>query len=206
MPSILHSATRLPRTPPVAALGLTLIELVVVIAVAGILLAVAVPGFRQLVTANRLTTAANAIVESLLQARLEAVRRNTTTQFCSNVATTNGSGALATACGTAGGAVYVLNADGTTTLLVSAPQPPPGIVLNSSGTGVVALRYTGQGLARRPNATVPYTGLVADLYSTAISRNNRRCIYMTTGSIVSSCAVTSTSGCPTNEPTDCRSQ
>lgn len=187
--------------------GLTLVELMVAVAVAGILLAVAVPSYRQIITSNRLSTGANALVESLTQARVEAVRRNTTAQFCSNVAGTNGTNsALATACGTAGGAAYVLNANGTATMLRAAPAMPEGIVLNNSGSGVTALRYGAQGLARTPAGTAPYTGLVADVYSTAISSNNRRCIYMTTGSIISSCAVTSTTGCPTSEPTTCRSQ
>ncbi|MES0873364.1 GspH/FimT family pseudopilin [Sinimarinibacterium thermocellulolyticum] len=216
-----HAKTVRPGTPPSRALawwasgmcssgafgrrhasGLTLVELIIGLAVAGILLAVAVPSFRQTMVSNRLSTAANALVESLNQARLEAIRRNATTQFCSSSGSQNGTGALATACGSAGGASYVLNADGSTTLLRAAPALPPNIALGS----VTALRYGGQGLARTPGGNVPYTGLVADLSSTAISRDNRRCIYLTTGSALSTCAITSSSGCPSNEPPTCRAR
>lgn len=184
--------------------GLTLIELIVALAVGAILLAIAIPGYRQMIVSHRLSTAANAIVDSLTQARLEAIRRNTTTQFCSNVAAANNSDTLGSACGTAGGAAYALNADNSSaTKLRDAPPMPAGIVLN---TGVVALRYGGQGLARAATGTGLYAGLVADLSSDQISSNNHRCIYVTAGSIVSSCVYTNTAGgCPSSEPANCQS-
>jgi type IV fimbrial biogenesis protein FimT len=202
-PGSLLLGLRVAASPSGRSSGLTLIELIVALAVGGILLAIAVPSYRQMLVSNRLSTAANAIVDSLTQARLEAIRRNTTTQFCSNVASSNDDDALGTACGTAGGAAYVLNADNSTTKLKDAPVMPSGIVL---GTGVVALRYGGQGLARTATGTALHAGLVADVSSSRISSNNHRCIYVTAGSIVSSCAHTNTNGgCPTSEPANCQS-
>lgn len=189
-------------------LGVTLLELLVAITIMGVLAAVAVPAFSQMILSNRLTTAANDVVAALAQARLEAVRRNSTTQFCSNVAATNGAGALATACGSSGGAIYILNNGGTASKLRDALVVPAGTGLASSGTGVMALQFGGQGLARRPGVTTPYNGLIADIQSTRISQNNQRCIYVTSGSVISTCVLTSTSGgvCPTNEPPNCQGQ
>jgi len=189
------------------ALGFSLLELLVTVAVAGIMLAVGIPSFRSLFASNRLTTTANEYVTAFNEARMAAIRRNAATQFCSNVATTNGTDTLGTACGTSAGAVYVLNANGTSvTKLNEAPTLPPGLSLGTGTLAVAALRYNAQGFARiAVGGTGPYTGLLMDLSSSALTTNNRRCLYLTTGSTVSSCTVTNTSGgCPTSEPTSCR--
>ena len=62
--------------------GVTLVELMVTIAVAAILLAVAVPGFRNLIVSNRLTATTNAFVAALNLARIEAVKRNARVTLC----------------------------------------------------------------------------------------------------------------------------
>lgn len=55
--------------------GVTLIELIVVLAIAIILLAVGVPGFTALIENNRLTTTVNNFFSSINLARSEAIRR-----------------------------------------------------------------------------------------------------------------------------------
>lgn len=182
--------------------GLTLIELLTALTIAGILLALAIPAFRQITISNRLTTTANLIVETVMHARLEAIRRNAATQFCSDDASDNTNDTLGTACGTQAGAAYVLNTDASTTKLRDALAAPSGITV---ATGIAALRYGGQGLARQAGTNGPYTGLVADVYSDEIDSANHRCIYMTAGSIIASCTVTAINGaCPANEPTTCQ--
>lgn len=57
--------------------GFTLIELMVTISVAAILLAVAVPNFRDLIMNNRLASQTNDFVSTLNMARSEAVKRST---------------------------------------------------------------------------------------------------------------------------------
>jgi len=64
-----------------AAAGFTLVELVTVIGIASILLAVAVPSFRQLIAAQRVRTASSALTETLWLARSEATKRNTDVAF-----------------------------------------------------------------------------------------------------------------------------
>jgi len=187
--------------PPTREAGVTLIELLTALGVGAILLVIAVPSFNNMMASNRLTTAANALVAPLNQTRMEAIRRNGVTQFCSNSSTVNTADALGAACGTAAGAAFALNPDATTTRINSAVTLPPGVVIQS-GTNIRALRYNGQGLGRTVTGTTPYTGLVADLSTSRLSTNHHRCIYLTTGSIISVC--TRSSNCPANEPTPCQ--
>ena len=55
--------------------GFTLIELLVTLAVMGIVLAIGVPSYRELIRSNRLTTQINEFSASLNLARSEAIRR-----------------------------------------------------------------------------------------------------------------------------------
>jgi type IV fimbrial biogenesis protein FimT len=63
-------------------LGFTLVELLVTLTVAAILLASAVPAFRDMIQNNRIAVQANAMVGALNLARSEAVKRGVTVQVC----------------------------------------------------------------------------------------------------------------------------
>lgn len=56
--------------------GFTLIELMVVVALAAIMLSLAVPSLRDLIVGQRVKTAAFAFVNAAVQARSEAIKRN----------------------------------------------------------------------------------------------------------------------------------
>jgi len=56
-------------------LGVTLIELIITISIAGILVSIAIPSFSSIIRSTRLTTYANELVTSLNLARSEAVKR-----------------------------------------------------------------------------------------------------------------------------------
>lgn len=57
--------------------GMTLIELIVVVSIVGIIAAIGLPSFRQLIVSQRIKAAASDLHASLTQARSEALKRNT---------------------------------------------------------------------------------------------------------------------------------
>lgn len=181
--------------------GFTLVELMITLAVAVVLTVIAVPSFSNMINSNRLTTATNAMVGALNTARMEAIKRNGSVQFCSNVAATNtyGTGdALGTACGTSAGAVLALSVATASTV----QAPPVALSIPSvhvRGT-VAAIRFTGTGLGYAPGSTTPFgTGAngstVVELCSSALRTNNDVQVNMVTGSIITS-SVPSTVTCP----------
>lgn len=62
--------------------GVTLLELIVVLAIFGILLVIGMPSFAAYTSNSRLTSATNALVSSLLLARSEAIKRNSRVVLC----------------------------------------------------------------------------------------------------------------------------
>lgn len=62
--------------------GFTLIELIVSLALLGVLMAVAVPSFRDAALGNRLSSVANGFVASVQLARGEAIKRNLSVKMC----------------------------------------------------------------------------------------------------------------------------
>jgi len=187
--------------------GFTLIELIVTVTVLAVGLVLAVSGYTNVIASNRLAATTNELVESIKQAQIQAIKRNTSVQFCSNSSTNNGSSTLGTACGGSAGTVYWVDpGSGSAAQIQGQPQLPTTISIGdgtSSTTAVTALLFAGNGLATKVGASSgPYTGFVADIYSSSIKSNNHRCIYITTGSVVSSC--TSNGACPSNEPATCQ--
>ena len=64
--------------------GFTLVELMMVLAIAAILVTVAIPSFSTVIKNNRLTTFTNSLVGSLILARSEAVRRGLPVSVCAS--------------------------------------------------------------------------------------------------------------------------
>jgi type IV fimbrial biogenesis protein FimT len=62
--------------------GFTLLELMVAVAILGILLGIGVPAFREMLTANRLTSVANEMVTAFTVARSEARSRGIPVTLC----------------------------------------------------------------------------------------------------------------------------
>lgn len=161
------------RAPRLTA-GFTLIELMVTLVVAAILLAIAIPSFTYLTVSNKLTTSANSLVSNLAIARMAAVKRNADVGICAN------------------NTCSVNFPAGTATVIHAGITGIQTNVINIQG--VTHLAYGAQGLAYKVTATAPltkdsapYTGLVADIFTGQISSNTHRCVYLTSGSVVSTC-------------------
>lgn len=155
--------------------GFTLIELMVTIFVAAILISAAVPAFKHMTATNQLATAANDMVGSLRAARVEAVKRNTKTQFCGD---SNNGNDFQADCEDRAGAVYAL---GNNDPLRARP------VISASSLHlktVNAVQFDGQGLGHKPGEEKPYSDPVAEVCSSAIGSQNCRTVCLVNGAII----------------------
>ena len=155
--------------------GFSLIELMVAITILGILLAIALPGYRNFVTGNRLTAQINELVGDLSLARNESSTRGRNVTVCM--------AASATACATSGtdwavgrliwvdtngnGALdsgnneiikYTAPLEGGVSLITSGPLVTfrPGGGLTTTSTMTFTLCAPGTVTGR--TATLPFTG------------------------------------------------
>ena len=172
--------------------GFTMVELIITVSIAAVLLALAVPSFRNITLASKLATTSNDVVAAINTARMEAIRRNAPTQLCSDSSSANTNDVLGAACGTAVGAVYVL-VDGNAEPVRSNTI---GITMPIQLTGnVTAVRFTGQGLARAIGSSSLYAGTVADICTSSLSKDNHRVVAMVAGGSVIT-TTTTTATCP----------
>lgn len=187
------------RAPVRREQGFTLVEMVITLVVAAILFAVAIPSFNNLINSNRLTTGANTLIGALNTARMEAIKRNGSVQFCSNSATTNTTDTLGTACATNAGAVFVQTGTATASTVLAPPSALSIPSVKVRGT-IAAIRFNGTGVGYAPGSTTPFgsgTGsTVVELCSTAMKTNNDIQVNMATGSIITSSSPTTVVTCP----------
>jgi type IV fimbrial biogenesis protein FimT len=97
-------------------LGFSLIELMVTLAVAGVLLGVAVPAFTGMILNNRLTSTANDMLADFAVARSEAAKRGTRVTICMNSAGTDADTACSTSGSWSAGWLIFLDANGNNAL------------------------------------------------------------------------------------------
>ena len=119
--------------------GFTLIELMVVLVIVGVILMVALPGFRNVTLATRLTNYANELVASVYLARGEAIKRNSNIRLCASADGEN--------CATSGGwAQGWIVLDPNDVVLKAQTGLDDGFSMTESGT-VHAMTFDSTGFA-----------------------------------------------------------
>jgi type IV fimbrial biogenesis protein FimT len=85
-------ARAMPKLPQRRSSGFTLTEVIFVVAIVGLLAAVALPSMRDLIASSRLRGAASALYGSLILARSEAIKRNSSVDLIPTDASNWGAG------------------------------------------------------------------------------------------------------------------
>ncbi|MFC7300993.1 GspH/FimT family pseudopilin [Cognatiluteimonas weifangensis] len=171
--------------------GFTLVELMIAMAVLAIVLTLAVPGFESVVNSNRLTGAANELVNALQTARMEAIRRNRRIVVCLSDA----AGAATPACSALApdGWIGFVDVDrdgsygaGDTLLLTSTVAAPVRVASSASVAGKIVFR--SDGLARDAADTL-LDGVIAMCIATRRPASNVRHVGIGSGSRISTTQV-----------------
>lgn len=144
--------------------GLTLIELMTALTVLGVLLAMAVPSFREFTRSNRVTAVHNDLLTAFSVARSEALKRATPVSVC---ASTTGATCTTAANWKNGWIVFVdAGTAGTVNTGDEVLQVWPPINTDTALTGAVAfVQYTATGMvatATARNFDVSPTGCSGD--------------------------------------------
>jgi len=117
--------------------GFTLLELMVTLTIAGILMAVAMPSYRDFTMNNRLTTATNDFVTTLALARSEAIKRSEGITICS-------SDDMATCTATAWNEGWIVLVTSSSEILrVHEPIEPAITITNAATNTSIEYRPTG---------------------------------------------------------------
>lgn len=172
-------------------MGFSLIEVLIVVALLGILLAAAIPSYREWIRNTQIRTAAESIQNGISKARAEALMRNTAVSF-----TLGANSAWTVQCVTAaacpdlvGGVVESrANTDGTSVEISVTPTPAVATGVTFTNLGIkspavvnqltqVAVDYTGMAAAdsRDLNITIGAGGNVRVCDPNATSTDPRKC-------------------------------
>lgn len=141
----------------VTAKGFTLVEMMITVVVMAILLAIAVPAFRDLISSTRLSSQTNDMLADIALARSESARRNQRVTFC---ASSNGTSCSTTA--SDWGVGWIIFSDANADALVTAGDDEI-IKIRSASSGnntIVSSGLPSAGLLQfRPSGGVVSAGV-----------------------------------------------
>lgn len=147
--------------------GMTIVELLIVVAIAAILATIAAPSFSTFVNNTRLTTTLSQLSSDLNRARLEAIKRNSWVLFCVR-------DAAGTSCGTGtdwkNGWVICLDSEPDGACDAATAEEPNPIVIRQALKTKLTLTGPTAAIRFNPNGTQG-TGTVATLTLCCKSNN-----------------------------------
>jgi type IV fimbrial biogenesis protein FimT len=157
--------------------GFSLVELMVTIAVMAILVAIALPSFRDVIHRNQVSSASNELLASLAYARTEAIARGQLVSMCPS--TDNGASCAGGKAFESGWIVYTYpagaasantNYDSTKSTLLRTTTARAGVSIQSKGATVITFGQQGQLKPSTPTLTF-VTCFRTDTISTGSSTN-----------------------------------
>jgi type IV fimbrial biogenesis protein FimT len=159
--------------------GVSLIELMVVITVAAVLMAIAVPSYKYVTTSNRIAGEINGLMGDLQFARYEAIKEGLSVTICP-VASATAVTCTATTSWGSGGWIVLPNANAQNAGAVLRRQLPfssfGSLDSVSSGTGVTSLLYNREGFVTLAAGASTGGTLVFSLHDPSNNSGFTRCL------------------------------
>lgn len=156
-----------------------MIELLVSISVLGVLTAIAVPSFTNMINRNRLASQSNELLSAIQYARMEAIRTSTRVTFCGAASADADAEAD---CGTGVQSYWVVigrTGGAEEQLRVFSVKDPMTV-----STDLEKISFTADGLARDATTKALVTGAITVCMETSNPAQNKRVLNVTTGSRV----------------------
>lgn len=164
--------------------GFTLVELMVTVAVIGILAMVAVPGIAALVNNGRINGQTEEMIASLQLARSEAVRRNTRVTLCPS---TDGT----TCAGTTAWSGWIVHGMDNT-----LATPTDDVIRNSTVSGNVQVSGPAAGIVFRPSGLIDTAQTVTVCMPTTNPSQNQRVLTVAISGVVTKTLNNGGGSCP----------
>jgi type IV fimbrial biogenesis protein FimT len=179
--------------------GFSLIEVMVVVAIVGILAALAIPSFTEMLRNNRLTSASSALQVSLNLARSEAIKRGADARVTVAAGTTAGAWANGWAVfedktADANGSVAPTTNTSSINILEIVAAPSGPISASQTLPSINSFTYNGQGRI----IDVAGGGVVNRSLWFFDSTSDRFCLVMNSSGRVYTARSASTTACPTS--------
>lgn len=159
-----------------ASRGVTLIELVVVIGIAGILLAIGIPSYKYVTNANRISAEINGLLGDLQYARSEAIKEGQTVSVCVSNDQATCVGATTTTWNNGWIVFSDPNGNGAVDagdLVLRAQKPFTGTDTLNANNSVGVVTFNREGFASVTNGTL------ITLHATPASQGSTRCLSVT---------------------------